>query len=39
RNVSDIERYEHAEQYRRWLSNPLDEWEALHQGGLHGDDQ
>ncbi len=39
RNVSDIERYEHAEQYRRWLSNPLDEWEAEHQRGQHGDNQ
>jgi glutathione-regulated potassium-efflux system ancillary protein KefG len=24
RNVSDIERYQHAEQYRQWLNNPLN---------------
>ncbi|KJR34161.1 glutathione-regulated potassium-efflux system ancillary protein KefG [Vibrio navarrensis] len=31
RNVSDVERYQHAEQYRQWLLNPL--------GGVHGVDQ
>jgi len=25
RNVSDVERYEHAEAYRHWLMNPLNE--------------
>lgn len=31
RNISDVERYQHAEQYRQWLFNPL--------GGEHGADQ
>lgn len=39
RNVSDIERYEHAELYRRWLNNPLENWEATDQGGQYGDNQ
>ena len=43
RNVSEIERYEHAEIYRQWLRNPIADisiipQEAL-QGGEHGDDQ
>ncbi|MEH0672629.1 glutathione-regulated potassium-efflux system ancillary protein KefG [Vibrio owensii] len=37
RNISDIERYQHAEQYRQWLNHPLREWGE--QGGQHGDDQ
>ncbi len=30
RNVSDVERYQHAEQYRQWLSNPLQELGDQH---------
>ncbi|MGR5160231.1 glutathione-regulated potassium-efflux system ancillary protein KefG, partial [Vibrio owensii] len=37
RNVSDIDRYQHAEQYRQWLNHPLRVWGE--QGGQHGDDQ
>lgn len=39
RNVSDIERYEHAELYRGWLSNPLENWQAADRGGQYGDHQ
>ncbi|MDA0149473.1 glutathione-regulated potassium-efflux system ancillary protein KefG [Vibrio sp. LaRot3] len=31
RNISDVERYQHAEVYRQWLNNPLP-----MQGGLDG---
>ncbi|KIN11473.1 glutathione-regulated potassium-efflux system ancillary protein KefG [Vibrio mytili] len=39
RNVSDAERYEHAECYRQWLTNPLQGWPLNELGGEHGDDQ
>lgn len=40
RNVSDIERYEHAEQYRRWLGDPLRDWNAANEQGVqHGSHQ
>lgn len=36
RNVSEMERYQHAEHYRQWLNDPLqsEEWEVI--GGEHG---
>jgi glutathione-regulated potassium-efflux system ancillary protein KefG len=40
RNVSDIERYDHAEQYRRWLGDPLKDWNAANEQGVqHGSHQ
>ncbi len=40
RNVSDIERYEHAELYRQWLSDPLKGCNATNEQGVqHGSNQ
>ncbi len=40
RNVSDIERYEHAELYRQWLVDPLKDNNAANdQGVQHGSNQ
>lgn len=36
RNVSDMERYQHAEHYRQWLNDPLPHDSSLPQGGEHG---
>ncbi len=31
RNVSDVKRYQHAEQYRQWLNDPLGGFDGSHQ--------
>ncbi|KJY84226.1 potassium transporter KefG [Vibrio galatheae] len=36
RNVSEMERYQHAEDYRQWLTNPIPQDLQQTSGGEHG---